>query len=383
MAAGVMIPSWWSEAAESIASAPAAPPPPIALVCGPANSGKSVFSRHLLDNLLQRYERVGYLDTDVGQPEFTAPGCQSLHIIPQQTLPDLTILCLKAPEKCFFFGDINCGRDPKTYLKNIFSLYDYFLKQYYHPGQSVVPLVINTSGWVKGIGYDLLVEILRYTSPTHVVQILISAERKNLPSGMFWLDGNAEGSAKLIEIHAAQNESTSQSARVSIRKDACILRELRLIAYFRQCLPRDFNISSHKELVHSLASTPPYAITLSKVKVMHLHCQVSNTETYEGLKAAIVGLAISSSGPVSPEHSTPWCVGLGIVRAMDVSKDQLYVVTPIPLRIVEKVDIILQGLIEIPTCLLEVSQVQDFVSPCMDTNVLQEQDAPRSLGTSR
>ncbi|KAJ6802004.1 polynucleotide 5'-hydroxyl-kinase NOL9-like [Iris pallida] len=225
-------------------------------------------------------------------------------------------------------------------------------------------LVINTSGWVKGIGYDLLVEMLRYTSPTHVVQIRGPAERKNLPSGMFWLDGNAEGSAKLIEIRAAQNQSSSQSARVSIRKDACILRELRLIAYFRQCLPRDFNISSHKELVHSLASTTPYTITLSKVKVMHLHCQVSNTETYEGLKSAIIGLAISSSRPVSPEHNTPWCVGLGMVRAMDVSKDQLYVVTPIPLRIVEKVDIILQGLIEIPTCLLE------------------EQDAPRSLGTS-
>lgn len=28
-----------------------------------------------------RYKKVAYLDTDVGQPEFTAPGCVSLHIL--------------------------------------------------------------------------------------------------------------------------------------------------------------------------------------------------------------------------------------------------------------------------------------------------------------
>lgn len=28
-----------------------------------------------------RYKEVAYLDTDVGQPEFTAPGCVSLHIL--------------------------------------------------------------------------------------------------------------------------------------------------------------------------------------------------------------------------------------------------------------------------------------------------------------
>jgi len=55
-----------------------------------------------------------------------------------------------------------------------------------------------------GAGYDLLVEMLRYISPTHVVQIRVSAESKNLPRGVFWLDGDRNGSAKVIEICAAE-----------------------------------------------------------------------------------------------------------------------------------------------------------------------------------
>jgi polynucleotide 5'-hydroxyl-kinase GRC3/NOL9 len=28
-----------------------------------------------------RHKKVAYLDTDVGQPEFTLPGCLSLHVL--------------------------------------------------------------------------------------------------------------------------------------------------------------------------------------------------------------------------------------------------------------------------------------------------------------
>ncbi|THU61954.1 hypothetical protein C4D60_Mb01t00050 [Musa balbisiana] len=79
------IPEIWEEAADSITYDSSSCLPPITLVCGPWNSGKSTFSRLLLNTLLHRYKRVGYLDTDVGQPEFTPPGCLSLHVIDKQT----------------------------------------------------------------------------------------------------------------------------------------------------------------------------------------------------------------------------------------------------------------------------------------------------------
>ncbi|RVW35537.1 Polynucleotide 5'-hydroxyl-kinase NOL9 [Vitis vinifera] len=148
----IYTPEEWSEAAETIAYDSVTSPPPVALVCGAKNCGKTAFSRHLLNILLQRYQKVAYLDTDVGQTEFTPPGFLSLTVIDQLT-PDLTIPCLKTPEREYCM-----------------------LKGSKKPVKTELPLVVNTPGWVKGIGHDILVDVLKYIAPTHVVKINISLE---------------------------------------------------------------------------------------------------------------------------------------------------------------------------------------------------------------
>lgn len=45
----------------------------------------------------------------------------------------------------------------------------------------------------------------------------------------------------------------------------------------------------------------------------------------------------------------------GIVRGIDTFKGLLYVITPVPQSTLEKVDLFLQGFIQIPTCLLQVT----------------------------
>ncbi|XP_020108251.1 polynucleotide 5'-hydroxyl-kinase NOL9 [Ananas comosus] len=363
----ILIPPWWAEAAEAIARA--ASQPPVAFICGPKNSGKSTFSRYLLNILLERYKRVGYLDTDVGQPEFSPPGCLSLHIIGENIL-DLMNTSLKTPERCFFYGDISSKRDPEAYLNYVFNLYDYFLKEYCsyneteNTGNSMPPLIINTPGWMKGTGFDLLVEMLRYISPTMVVKLCISTRSKNLPNGMFWFDGEQKGQTVVIDVFSAQQDSLNRS--VLIQKDVRGLRDRRLFEYFKQCFPTDTNISTNKELAYALASLPPYILPFSKVKVMHLHCQVPSNEIWHSLNATIVGLAVSTDGTVM-SRSTPWCVGLGIVRGVDVTEGLLYVITPVPLHYLRSVDLLLQGFVEVPTSLL---QVRGCVSPYMSTNVL-------------
>ncbi|GER53145.1 polynucleotide 5'-hydroxyl-kinase NOL9 [Striga asiatica] len=359
----IVIPDEWSDAAVAIASGGVSFP--IALVCGPKNSGKTTFSRHLVNVLLQRHKRVAYLDTDVGQTEFTPPGLLSLTVIDKIT-PDLTIPCLKTPERCFFFGDISSKRDPAIYLTYISALYDHYTKKYCTVNNretedsAGLPLVINTPGWVKGIGYELLVDMLKHMSPTHVVKIQISAESKNLPAGAFWLDeGNADA-VTVIEISAALQDNFKRS--ILVRKDARLLRDLRVMAYFRQCFPSDVTISTIKELARALASHPPYEIPISSIKIKHLHCQVPVTETFYSLNASIVGLAVDSTSDQFPQ-----CVGLGIVRGIDTFNGVLHVITPVPQQCLEDVDLLLQGFIQIPTALL---QVQGCVSPYMFANVV-------------
>ncbi|PRQ16052.1 putative P-loop containing nucleoside triphosphate hydrolase [Rosa chinensis] len=359
----IYIPPEWSDAADAVAQASVASPPPIVLVCGAKNCGKSTFSRYLLNILLHRYKKVGYLDTDVGQPEFSPPGFLSLTVVDEVT-PDLTIPHLKTAERCLFFGDVSSKRNPTTYLNCICALYDYYRKEYCNSDNSNnigLPLVVNTPGWVKGIGYDILVDMLKYISPTHVVKINISAQSKNLPDGRFWLDEDYDGMVNLTEISSARQDSLNRS--VLVQKDARLLRDIRLMAYFRQCFSSNLNISTIKELANALASHPPYEVPISSIKIRHLHCQVPGTEIFYSLNGSIVGLAVSTEG----SKDLPWCVGLGIVRSIDTLKGLLYVITPVPQGTLENVDLLLQGFIQIPTSLL---QVQGSRSPYMSANVL-------------
>ncbi|XP_022866181.1 polynucleotide 5'-hydroxyl-kinase NOL9-like isoform X2 [Olea europaea var. sylvestris] len=224
-----------------------------------------------------------------------------------------------------------------------------------------LPLVINTPGWVKGIGYEILVDMLKYISPTHVVKICISSEIKNLPAGAFWLDEGNTNRVTVIEINSARRDHLKRS--LLVQKDSRLLRDLRVMAYFRQCFPSEMDISTIKELARALAAHPPYEISISSVKMKHVHCEVPKTETFYCLNATIIGLAVSSG--VSDE--LPHCVGLGIVRGIDTFKGLLYVITPVPQQTLANVDLLLQGFISIPTCLL---QVQGCISPYMSANVL-------------
>ncbi|BBH03877.1 Pre-mRNA cleavage complex II protein family, partial [Prunus dulcis] len=284
----IYIPPEWSEAADCIAYDSVTSPPPIAIVCGAKNCGKSTFSRYLLNILLQRYKKVGYLDTDVGQPEFSPP--------------DLTIPHLKTPERCLFFGDVSSKRNPTTYLNYIFALYDYYQKEYCLFGKSAspakvgLPLVVNTPGWVKVYG------------PNHVVKINISAESKNLPCGAFW---------------------------VLVQKDARLLRDT--------VLSSNLNITTIKELAHVLAS---HLLMKFQYLALRLESALPGSEIFYSLNATIVGLAVSSERT----EDLPWCVVLvGIVRGIDTFKGLVYVITPVPRGTLEKVNLLLQGFIQIPT----------------------------------
>lgn len=70
-------------------------------------------------------------------------------------------------------------------------------------------------------------------------------------------------------------------SRVLVQKDAGLLRDLRIMAYFRQCFPSNLNITTIKELAHALASHPPYEIPISSIKIKHLHCQVGMIHWHE------------------------------------------------------------------------------------------------------
>ncbi|KAL5052589.1 hypothetical protein RYX36_033271 [Vicia faba] len=86
-----------------------------------------------------------------------------------------------------------------------------------------------------------------------------------------------------------------------------------------RCFPSGSNISTIKELAHSLTSHCPYQVPIASLKIRHVHREVPSSEIFYSLNASIVGLAVESEGP----ENSPWCLGLGIVRGIDTVKAQL------------------------------------------------------------
>ena len=142
---------------------------------------------------------VAYLDTDCGQPEFTAPGLVSLHMLDGPALGPPHVH-QRQPLACHFVGDVTPQSDPDLYLQAVQSLYGQYCSHAAEYAATAAgagrwpPLLVNTHGWVKGLGFDLLVQLMQTICPTHVLQLRGAAgsDKKHLPPGAFWLDDPAQ-----------------------------------------------------------------------------------------------------------------------------------------------------------------------------------------------
>ena len=60
--------------------------PLVTLVKGAKRSGKSTFARAALHRLLERYERVAWLECDLGQGEFSCGGVVGIWVLDRPVL---------------------------------------------------------------------------------------------------------------------------------------------------------------------------------------------------------------------------------------------------------------------------------------------------------
>ncbi|KAJ3767747.1 hypothetical protein FB446DRAFT_313909 [Lentinula raphanica] len=136
-------------------------PPNIYLVTGPKKVGKSSFARALSNRLLSRHHQVAYLDLDPGQSEFTPGGLLALSLISRPILgPPFTHPTI--PARSHFLGAFSPKASPGLYIESVKDLVQFWARELgWGTGQhqrqgNAVPLVVNTMGWTKGLGADLM-----------------------------------------------------------------------------------------------------------------------------------------------------------------------------------------------------------------------------------
>lgn len=340
--------------------------PPVILLSGGKSVGKSSLSRILTNQLLtaETYPRIYYLDVDPGQPSFTPPGFLSLHTLnrpilgPPFTSPHLPKTLITAHH----IGYTSPREDPSAYIRAILALLsDYRSAALTDPG----PLLINSAGWVKSLGLELLQEIIQASHATDVIYIT-SALSHSIPIMDVLPQKNPP------RMHVLESCATSESPRFT----AADLRTLQTSSFMH------YSPDTLRWVVKPLAEIQPWRLpyagehpAIDGVSLLHEE-DLSPTElltAIDGTLVAIVevdndeesineaaktiltpeGLPYLSTPP-APERSR--AVGMALVKGVDVEKREIWVVATLSANAAEELrgkrTVLVRGRLEL--CVAEI-----------------------------
>eukprot|EP00455_Lapot_gusevi_P054538 TRINITY_DN8761_c0_g5_i1.p1 TRINITY_DN8761_c0_g5~~TRINITY_DN8761_c0_g5_i1.p1 ORF type:complete len:369 (+),score=41.81 TRINITY_DN8761_c0_g5_i1:385-1491(+) len=357
---------------------------PVVLVCGNRNTGKSTFSRFLVNHFLNRYEKVAFFDTDVGQTEFSPPGVVSIHVLDAPVVGP-PFAHFHHPVCSRYFGAVTPSLDPVLYaqcVEETFSSFRNLLSTL--PPTGNIPLIVNTHGWIKAIGLELLEQITSLVAPNFIVELKEKTKSKNVEF--------------LLEHPQATCLATPMfdSTVDKNKKTAAELRLWALISYFGQ-RSRPLYELDLVNIAPALASQKPYKISFNSIRVQFLHQQVPEDQVWVSINGAIVGLCTQpdlESDSTDPLHKvngssvkTGTCLGLGIVRSIDLSRQLLYLLTPLPLSHLRHVTTLVKGTLDLPatlcfqSCPLHVDPY--LAADCITASVGSKQKARKNLQRKR
>ncbi|KAJ1813423.1 Polynucleotide 5'-hydroxyl-kinase grc3, partial [Coemansia sp. RSA 2599] len=174
---------------------------PIFVVAGMQGQGKSTFLRQLVNRLVSRFGRLFYMETDIGQSELSPPGALSLTMLADPLLgPPFTHMSHQDFYHAVYMGMSSPKNDPDRYVRAIqclVSAYRDFVsadrirhtvsdnaKQPANDAGSsesdrlVIPLVVNTQGWLRGLGLDMHYSLCEAIQPTNYIQVYDPSARQ-------------------------------------------------------------------------------------------------------------------------------------------------------------------------------------------------------------
>ncbi|CAM0946097.1 unnamed protein product [Alopecurus aequalis] len=143
---------------------------PRVIVVGPSDSGKSTLCKMLLSWAAKQGWKPTYVDLDIGQGSITIPGCISATPI-EKPIDIVDGIPLEMP-LAYFYGHPNPSINPDVYKALMKELAQTLETQFSGNAESrAAGMVINTMGWVEGLGYELLLNAIE-TSKADVVLVL-------------------------------------------------------------------------------------------------------------------------------------------------------------------------------------------------------------------
>ncbi|KTW29188.1 hypothetical protein T552_01145 [Pneumocystis carinii B80] len=374
------IPESWSSAINIIHSSNFDNKTARIIICGPKLSGKSTFAKNLINKFLTgRYnehkaiEGINYIETDPGQPEFSPHGIISSHYIKKPVInPSFTHCTLPSLTKAHFLGNISPQNNPKHFLLCVNDIFNTDKKN--------VPTIINTPGWTKGMGLELLNEIINLSNCTYLVYI---GSKTNVE--IFDTELILPSSVKLLTLPSVR-EFINTCGTVKI--NTADLRALSIISYFHSINISEDNCHTSWEFDSYLLDMKPWIVKydgdlngIDAISILNTTLDIE--EFYYAINGTIMAFVVADNitennektwesiitkskdrlpilntekNPIDPKISQ--CIGLCILRGISRKSKELQILTPIDTLTLNKYlnsnkkIILVRGNLELPISLM-------------------------------
>lgn len=272
------------------------------LVCGPKASGKSTFSRFLLNHILSpapetqnglvNSDGVAFIDLDPGQPEFAPMGqvylahLQAPFFGPPFTHPSLNGSRNGRIVRAHHIGATSPKENPDHYALATMDLLDQYhslLAQY-----PQCPLIVNYPGWIFGQGLEVATWLIKYLGLSDVVYM-----SEKGPSDVVEPLGFAAKEAR-VSLTILPSQPTDYVSRSSAQ-----LRSMQVQSYFH--MSHVENIDNPLWQGAPLSRTRPITVDYAGPKkgiagIMVMGSQIHPDMLREVLEGSIVGVvAVESS----------------------------------------------------------------------------------------
>ena len=282
------------------------------LVCGPKGSGKSTFSRYLLNHLLSpapqpetgysNTDGVAFLDLDPGQPEFSPMGqiylahLNSPILGPPFTHPSLDNSADGTVIRAHHIGATSPKEDPDHYVLAVMDLMDrYRALQATYPQ---CPLIVNYPGWIFGLGLEVATWAVRSLGLSNVVYMSDKG-----PSEVVEPLALAAHDAK-IPLIALRSQPTDFVTRSSAQ-----LRSMQMQSYFHMSRASEIRDPFWSDTPTS--RTQPFLVDYAGPRqgirgIMVMGSQISPDLLHDVLDGAVVGvIAAETPNPIMGQATIP------------------------------------------------------------------------------
>ncbi|GBN80366.1 hypothetical protein AVEN_181651-1, partial [Araneus ventricosus] len=251
----------------------------------------------------------------------------------------------KKPLKMVFIGSVTPGTCPQLYEASVIWLMKYFNEKCQKKKDDKFQkktLFVNTMGWIQGVGELCLQNIKNAVKPTIEIELIAPEPNLSLTKEV---DEN-EVTIFKVPSKAPSRESGAPSY------SPVELRNFNLTAYLGQCQKSYLPVS----LINSFH---PVCVSWDKIALYVMGKKVPARRLVEAIHCSIVALCcvdlayvLKSDDPALPMTLTDdlvcECLGFGLVRASDETNHLFYIVTPLELDDLKKVNALVKGNIMIP-----------------------------------